>query len=338
MDDSQIENPGGSSADRRKSKRAIQRAVAPMVDDSMSTPNSSSDQKKTTSDLKQKSGSSTIRRVVELIALAVAFIGCVGVIPIHFYVGLGIMDVGTLVLVAALLYEEKHLIRFAVLPLLCLVGYLNYFLLRPCPMNLIAMSLPIADSSGLPPDIEYRRDVTYLRVGILNDSADNFSDVDITLKPDVPIQAIGAYSDVQTSCTLHGDATKEEIWIGTVQLYSPAIEQRDANGRKTLLAAKQLAVPQYRIVCSQIMKHSSIDFIVAVGTLNRKATTGVVSYFFAKSKEGEDLGTLLLGLKEQSSNAYVYDKSPTQKIAIDAKYVAHFKPFETKEARTVMQQ
>ena len=243
---------------------------------------------------------------------------------------------GTFVLIVALLYEEEHLIRLAVLPLLCLVGYLNYFLLRPCSIELMAMTLPIANPSGLPPNVEYRPDVTYVRVGILNDTDDNLSDVDLTLKPDVPIEAIGAYSDVQTSCTLHGDATKEEIRIGTVQIYSPYMDMPSADGSKTMVAAKQLLVPEYRIVCSQIIKRSSIDFIVAVANLDQKKTTGLIWHAHAKSKEGEDFGTLWLGWREQPSDVFAYNKDTPQKVSIDVKYVAHFKPFETKETRTVM--
>lgn len=265
--------------------------------------------------------------MAELLSLVFSIIGGMGLLFVNFWAAVSFFDIGAIALAILLLFEKAIVRRLVSVPWIILASLINVFLLHPSDMGVVAVQMP-DDFPNLPDGMPRRPDLTYIHISLLNMTGDDFSDVDLEIKPNAPIVAIGMYPSVQTTCALHGDLAKEMIKIGTVTIYRPTVT--DSMGKP--MALRQLSTPEYRIVCSKIVKGSSTEMIAAVARLNRERSNGNgvgnIASIHALSKNKEDFGTVFLGSLNVPEGDFVYDKVSATVVSITGTYVAHFKPMK----------
>jgi hypothetical protein len=269
-------------------------------------------------------------RAFEVVCAVVTVLGGLSLMFIHFWTGIGVLDIAVVALAVALICEPKPLSRMWSVPLVLGAGWINYVVLHPAPMTVVATRQE--DTSSLPRGVGLRNDVSYLRVSLVNDSGDDFSNIDLVLRPDVPIVSIGIVN-APSACSLHGDATKELVMIGTVRVELPTLKQGD-----TPIPLKQISTPEYRLICSQMVKLSSVEIIAEVATFDKKASRGIESGFHAMGAHKEDFGHIWLSPIGQPNSFVVYDKTSPRLVSVNGEYVAHFKPMAEHAQASVTQQ
>lgn len=266
-------------------------------------------------------------RALELLCAVLTVLGGLGMMFVNFWAGIIVLDVSAVILAIILIYERALLFRLFVIPWMLGIRWLNQSVLHPSPFTLMVQHQD--DLSFLPAN-DHRDDVTYLHISLINDTDDDFSNIDLIVKPDVPIVSITMFPDVLTSCSLHGDSIKEMITIGTVRVEAPSLKRTNPDGSQTLIPLRQLSISQYRLVCSQIVRHSSVELVAAVATLKRRAPT---SHDFITggpvfAKNGEKLGEIFWGFLDIPESMFGYDKTPPRYVHLSGQYTAHFRPIK----------
>lgn len=273
-------------------------------------------------------------RWIEVLSALFAAFGGLGVMFINFCLAMSLMDGFGVVLIVLLLFERGW-VRAFVVPATGILGLITWMLLQPAPITLFAVTQfdgeygPGTSPAGAP----WRPDVTYVRVGILNDTNFDLTDADLTLSSDRSIVSLAQLSTLP-DVVFHGDATKEEVNIGTIHVYDPSLSIQ-LNGHIVSIPLQQLATPQYRIICPRITKHSSADFIVAIATFDLDKSK-VDKNLVIHSQELENGAHVKMppniilweGPASSPPTDFAYDKIAPQYITVHGTYTAHFKPFD----------
>jgi hypothetical protein len=282
-------------------------------------------------DIKRKDN---LPRVVELASFVFAVVGGIGLMPFYFWIGAAMCEFGLLVLLAAVFFYDKGWIRGIFTPIaLSAFVFLNWDIVcRDTPVHFFAYASLSSDYAAAIGDVPWQPEFTYLRVSLENDTDFDFTDIDFTLEPDVPIMSISQVSAVP-GVVLHGDTTKEAVPIGdpklnekTAYIYHPSIARVNPDGTKTELTTRLLEAPQYRIVCDKLSKHSSLDLAIAVARIDRARSSQEIVYY--KSEEPTPGHPELMGavIPIGSPRPVFYIKERPSQVRIGGEYTAHLKP------------
>jgi hypothetical protein len=270
-------------------------------------------------------------RIAEVLCAVLAVLGGLGLMFIEFWTAVTVLDASALILAILLVCEQRVRNRLLAIPWAAVVLWISYLVLHPTPIDVGAIHL--IDAADAPAGFPQRTDLTYLRFSMVNSNDEDLSNVDLLLKPDVPIVAFANASSASIGCIPHGDATKEMITIGKVMINGTTIIAGTGDSRRTV-PARQLATPIYRVVCQQLLRHTSADFIVAVGTIDIQASPGRAAIAslsptekmpFADGKE-EQFSALITGPRDVPDSDFVYRKTIPQQIEVAVSYVAHYEP------------
>jgi len=299
-------------------QRAMARAAGKIVPTKQSMP-----------DIKKKDN---LPRVVELASFAFAAVGGIGVMPFYFWIGALMCELGLLVLLATVWFYDKGWIRgiFTTIAVSALVFMNLDIVFRDASLDFFANSS--SDYAAVVGDVPWQPEFTYLRVTLDNDTDFDFTDMDFTLEPNVPIMAISQISAVP-GVAFHGDGTKEVVTIGspkwkeqTISLHQPTIYSTDPDGKRTELPARQLEASQYRIVCDKLSKHSSLDLAIAVARIDRARSSQAIVYWVNEDPKRDHPELTSAFIPTGSSYPVVYIKERPSQVRIVGEYTAHFRP------------
>lgn len=270
-------------------------------------------------------------RAVEVLSAVLTVLGGLGLMFVDFWTGISVLNVFAALLAILLACEKGIWLRLLIVPWVAGIGWIDYLVLHPTPIEIQAMDL--GDNSTVPPGFMRRSDLTYLHLAIVNGTDEDLSNVDLVVKPDVSIVAIDNISGASSGCVLHGDVTKEMVTIGTIMISEVQVFAGQGNTRQSV-PVRQLATPVYRVVCLQIVKYSSVDFVMALGDLDVEDSPGKKEIarlapqqpmtFAGGAKE--QFGTLFEGPRDFPESAFVYRKTAPKSIEAAVSYVAHFRP------------
>jgi hypothetical protein len=123
--------------------------------------------------------------------------------------------------------------------------------------------------------IKWRPEFADLRLSLINNTDNDYKEVDIYVEPDEPIVLIGQLSNV-LGVSFIGDLTKEQTLVGEATFGPPSLNLFGEAGHLLTVPINvpmtQASAPRYRVRCQSIIKKSGIELVLAIAGVDCNKT------------------------------------------------------------------